>query len=125
MSMLKIAATLAVIGGMAASGSHRVASAAPTARDGAAKQTLSVTIVGARQAPLNTGCEYTAQVSGGTPPYYFSWYGNGLVSGSSLQTAAYYWSSTGQKAIWVDVEDQLGDTGGAITGVMVLLSGTC
>lgn len=124
MSMLKMAATLAVIGGLAA-GLHQKASATAGAREDAAKNTLTVTIVGSTTAARNTNCQYTAYVSGGTPPYTYSWIGTGLIDGWSDQTATYKWSSIGNKAIRVDVEDALSDTGYDDLGVTVLSTGSC
>ena len=125
MSMLKRAATLAVIGGLAAFGAQSAASAAPAEREGAAKKTLTVTIVGSTTAARNANCQYTAYVSGGTPPYNYSWIGVGLIDGWSDQTATYNWSTIGNKAIRVDVEDALSDTGYDDLGVTVLSTGSC
>jgi hypothetical protein len=125
MSMLKKAATLAVIGGLAAFGAHSAASAAPVEREDAAKNTLTVTIVGSTSPARNTACQYTANVSGGTPPYEYSWIGTGLIDGFNDQTATYQWSTIGNKAISVDVSDALSDTGSGNLGVTVLSTGSC
>lgn len=119
MSMLKMAATMVVIGIVAAFTSREPAAAAPTA--GAAKSTLTVTIVGSSQVQRNATCEYTAVVSGGTPPYTFSWIG---VNGDPwAQTTTASWSSIGNKAIWVDVADALSDSGSDGHGVLVVSTG--
>ena len=126
MSMLKMAATLVVAGGLAVFGAQSAASAAPAEREDAAKKkTLTVTIVGSTTAARNTNCQYTAYVSGGTPPYSYSWIGTGLVDGWSDQTATYNWSTIGNKLIWVDVQDALSDTGSQGLGVTVLSTGSC
>lgn len=121
MSMLKMAATLVVIGGIAAFSSQSVAAE----RDAVTKKTLTVTIVGSTSAARNTNCQYTAYVSGGTPPYNYSWIGTGLIDGYNSQTATYNWSSLGNKVIWVDVEDALSDTGSQSLGVSVQSTGSC
>ena len=136
MSKLKMAATLAVIGGLAAAGAHRTASAmaadAPQtvsataeAREDGRKNTLTVTVSGPNPAARNVDCQYTANVSGGTPPYYYSWIGTGLIDGWSDQTATYRWSTIGNKALRVDVEDSLGATGYADVGISVSSTGSC
>jgi hypothetical protein len=130
MRMLKMAATLAVIGGIAAFGSHHTASAAADAvaaepSVAAKKQTLTVTVVGSSPAARFTNCQYTAYVSGGTPPYHYSWIGTGLVDGYNSQTATYNFQSYGNTIVWVDVEDALSDTGSGSKGVTVLSSGSC
>ncbi len=143
MSKLKMAATLAVIGGLAAAGAHQTVSAATAAdaqqtvsapaaapvtveRKDAPKGTLTVEISGSTTARWRTNCLYAAYASGGTPPYHYSWIGTGLIDGWSDQTATYNWgSSMGNTVIRVDVEDALGATGYAELGVTVLSSGTC
>ena len=125
MSMLKKAATLAVIGGLAAFGAQSAASAAPVEQEDAAKSTLTVTIVGSTSPARNTNCQYTAYVSGGTPPYSYSWIGSGLIDGWSDQTATYSWSTIGNKAIHVDVDDAVSNTGSGDLGVTVLSTGSC
>lgn len=137
MSRLKMAATLAVIGGLAAVGAHQTVSAAPAAdarrtvsasaevREDGRKNTLTVTVSGPNPAARNVNCQYTANVSGGTPPYYYSWIGTGLIDGWSDQTATYRWSTIGNKALRVDVEDSLGATGHADVGISVSNSGSC
>jgi hypothetical protein len=134
MSMLKMAATLAVIGGLAA-GVHQTVSAtaadaqqtvsATADREVAPRQTLTVTVSGPNPAARNVDCQYTASVSGGTPPYYYSWIGSGLIDGWSDQTATYRWSTIGNKAFRVDVEDSLGATGHADVGIAVSSTGSC
>ncbi|HEX6912025.1 MAG TPA: hypothetical protein VF142_16605 [Longimicrobium sp.] len=135
MSRLKMAATLAVIGGLAA-GVHQTVSAATAdaqqtvsapaeAREDGRKNTLSVTVSGPNPAARNVDCHYTANVSGGTPPYYYSWIGTGLIDGWSDPTATYRWSTIGNKALRVDVEDSLGATGYADVGISVSSTGSC
>jgi hypothetical protein len=143
MSKLKMAATLAVIGGLAAAGAYQTSSAmaadaprtvsapvptlAPVTveRTDAEKNTLTVTVSGPNPAARNVDCHYTASVSGGTPPYYYSWIGSGLIDGWNDQTATYRWSTIGNKPFRVDVEDSLGATGYADVGISVSSSGSC
>ncbi|HEX6039432.1 hypothetical protein [Longimicrobium sp.] len=125
MSMLKIGATLAVVGFAAAFTSREPAAAAPTPPAGAVKSTLSVSISGPSTPARNVNCQYTAVVSGGTPPYTYDWIGSGLIDGWNDPTATYRWSSIGNKAIHVDVMDALGATGSADLGVTVLSTGSC
>jgi hypothetical protein len=125
MKMLKATATLVLAGGLAVFGTRAAATAAPTQDDAVAKKTLTVTIIGSTSPARNTNCQYTASVSGGTPPYSYSWIGVGLIDGWDAQTATYNWSTIGNKALRVDVQDALSDTGYADLGVTVLSTGSC
>ena len=68
-----------------------------------------VTISGPTRVKPNQTCTYTAVVNGGTSPFTFDWLGVNGSTNTQVTTAS--WSTIGNKAISVDVED--GDATGA------------
>jgi hypothetical protein len=123
MSRFKMGAALLAAAASAVLATQPATTAAASQPERDPAQTLTVTIVGASTAPRFTDCTYTAQVSGGTAPYFFSWIG--VTGDPNAQTTEANWSTIGNKTLWVDVEDALGATGSAGKGVTVLSSGSC
>lgn len=109
---LALGAALAVLvaGSMAdATPPAEVRTAPPTA---AAKQVLYVSIAGPTDVQTWWTCNWTAYVSGGTPPYTYQWSIQGMVETSS---SGEYWSGYaahgGQVGLNVYVTDSNGQNG--------------
>jgi prepilin-type N-terminal cleavage/methylation domain-containing protein len=67
--------------------------------------TLAVSISGPTSATVGNAVQYTAQITGGTSPYTYSW-----DNGSTESSATYTWSSAGTYTVTITVKDSLGQS---------------
>lgn len=131
MIRMKMAAVLAVVGGLAAVGSHQMATAAapasPEARAGqrveGKRSTFTASIYGPSKVRSGNPCTWAVNVSGGTPPYTYSWNGLNVISYDQTHQSAYgSLSGVGNTIIWVDVTDANDEYALAQKGVNVTSS---
>ncbi|MEM3454483.1 MAG: PKD domain-containing protein [Thermoproteota archaeon] len=71
---------------------------------------LTVTITGPSTGCVNASVTYTSSVSGGYPPYTYSWSGGGTPSTGTGNSFTTQWSTTGSKTISLTVTDSNGYT---------------
>jgi hypothetical protein len=103
----KTAVMLAAVGLLALSGHDAAAARGARARGPAARSTLSVSISGPSTVQIGYTCQWSAVVSGGTPPYTYLWMGPGNSYGFD-QT---FWATTngGSDLLYLEVHDANGD----------------
>lgn len=108
----------------------------PAAPDGTTLQSLTASINGPGTVGNYTTCTYTTTVSGGTPPYSYSWGIAGATGGylslnsystASVQATGYNygsWGSTGSVYLYVTVTDANGLTANPYKQVLIPYSST-
>ena len=72
--------------------------------------TFPVSITPNGSVPLHVSCTFTANVSGGTPPYHYAWKVQNVAYGSDSPTISYS-SNGGGFHVEVNVTDANSDTG--------------
>ncbi|HEX6037456.1 hypothetical protein [Longimicrobium sp.] len=97
------------------------AAPAPPAESVAPAQALSVFIGGLRRINSSAWCTWEANVSGGTPPYSYSW--SSVGGGGSAFGETWYGNFPVSGSVSVVVTDALGATGSATANVASIYNG--
>ncbi|HEX2188966.1 MAG TPA: hypothetical protein VHG51_08725 [Longimicrobiaceae bacterium] len=115
MSSRKLACCVIAVLGLAACSGDAVAPAGPDApaRTVTAASTLTVTISGQYYIQPFDNCTWYASVSGGTPPYSYSWSDAGMEGTANGSEWVGYANGTGDYIVSVSVTDAVGRSGSA------------
>jgi len=111
----KTAVLLAAVGMLALSGHDATAARGERARGPATRSTLSVSISGPRTVQIGYTCQWTAVVTGGTPPYEYVWLG--LDSYGFAATFSGSLSDSGLHPLDLEVYDANGQEATAAAGI--------